>query len=60
MKKVCKKCKAFVKGSECELCKSTSTSESWQGRINITSVEKSQIAKEVGIKHNGEYAIKVR
>ncbi len=33
---------------------------SWQGRLTITNVEKSQVAKEVNIKKNGEYAIKIR
>lgn len=33
---------------------------SWQGRINIIDVDKSEIAKKIGIKNNGEYAIKVR
>ncbi len=60
MKKVCRNCKTFVKGNECPLCKGTNFSESWQGRLTITDAEKSQIAKEVGIKNNGEYVIKVR
>ena len=60
MKKVCRNCKAFIKGSECALCKGTNFSESWQGRINITDPENSHIAKELGIKVKGEYVIKVR
>jgi RNA polymerase subunit RPABC4/transcription elongation factor Spt4 len=35
-------------------------SQSWLGRITITNVEKSEIAKRIGIEKNGEYAIKVR
>ncbi len=34
--------------------------ESWQGRIFVKDAENSHIAKEMGIKRKGEYAIKVR
>ncbi len=59
-RKVCKKCKIFVKGNECPLCKGNQFSESWQGRINIMDVNKSDIAKKINIKVKGEYVIKVR
>ena len=59
-RKVCKKCKMFVDGNECPGCKGNQFSTNWQGRITITDPEKSEIAKKVGIKVKGEYAIKVR
>ncbi|MCB9361912.1 DNA-directed RNA polymerase subunit E'' [Candidatus Woesearchaeota archaeon] len=59
-KKVCKKCRAFVDGSQCEICKSTVFSTSWQGRITVVNAEKSQIADKVGIEKEGDYCIKVR
>lgn len=59
-KKVCKKCKMFVTGDTCPVCKTSSFSTSWQGRLYITDPEKSLVAKEVGIKVKGEYTIKVR
>jgi len=59
-KKVCKKCKLFVKESVCPICNSSDFSENWNGRIFILNAEKSEIAKRVGIKNNGEYAVKVR
>ncbi len=59
-KKVCKKCKMFVDGNECPNCKGNQFSTNWQGRITITDPEKSAIAKKIGIKAKGEYAIKVR
>ena len=58
MKKACKKCKIFVKGNECPICKGTSFSNSWKGRIYIHDAEKSEIAQKVNIKVKGEYAIK--
>ncbi|MFT4303075.1 MAG: DNA-directed RNA polymerase subunit E'' [Candidatus Woesearchaeota archaeon] len=33
---------------------------SWKGRVNIINVEKSDIAKRIGIDEKGEYALKVR
>ncbi len=59
-KKVCKKCKLFVEGDLCPICKSSSFSTNWQGRINIIDARKSDIAKKIGIAAKGEYAIKVR
>jgi len=59
-KKVCKRCKIFVEGSECPLCKGNQFSINWQGRINITDANKSDIAKQIGLTANGEYAIKYR
>ena len=59
-KKVCKKCKIFVDGSECPLCKSNQFSTNWQGRLNIIDANKSFIAKKIDIKSKGEYAIKVK
>jgi len=59
-RKVCKKCKLFVKESACPICQSSDLSETWQGRLYITDPEKSQVAKKAEIKQKGEYAIKVR
>lgn len=59
-KKVCKTCKIFVEGSQCPICKGENFSTNWQGRINIIDANKSDIAKNVGIKVKGEYCIKCR
>ena len=59
-KKVCKSCKYFYEGTECPLCKSTTTANSWQGRMTIIDTQKSFIGNAIGIKEKGEYAIKVR
>ena len=59
-KKVCKKCKIFVSGTECPLCKGNTFTETWQGRINIVDANKSEIAKKIGINSKGEYVLKVR
>ncbi len=59
-KKVCKKCKYFYEGNQCPLCKMDNPGQSWQGRLNIIDVNKSEIAKKIDITYKGEYAIKVR
>ncbi|MEK6904331.1 MAG: transcription elongation factor subunit Spt4 [Nanoarchaeota archaeon] len=58
-KKVCRKCRIFVEGSECPLCKGRDFSDNWKGRVYIIDVDKSEIAKKINIKAKGEYAIKV-
>ena len=59
-RKVCKKCKLFVEGNECPVCKGNQFSTNWQGRLNILDANKSIIANKVEITAKGEYAIKVR
>jgi len=43
----------------CPVCKAH-TSQYWSGYLAIIDPEKSQIAKRMGIKSPGEYALKVR
>jgi len=59
-KKCCKSCKLFVDGNECPICKTSNLSTNWQGRISILDVNKSELAKKIGIGLKGEYAIKCR
>ncbi|MFA5797557.1 MAG: transcription elongation factor subunit Spt4 [Candidatus Woesearchaeota archaeon] len=59
-KKVCKKCKIFVDGEVCPICKKNSFSTNWQGRLYIADVDKSTIAKKISAEVKGEYAIKVK
>ena len=58
--KVCKKCKLFVEGDQCPVCKGNSFTSNWQGRIFFIDVQRSKVAKEMGIPVKGEYAIKIR
>ena len=59
-KKACKKCKLFVDGNECPICKGNQFSLNWQGRLYIVDPNKSAVAQKIGIGAKGEYAIKVR
>lgn len=59
-KKACKEDKIFVDGDLCPICKKSSFTNSWQGRIQFLDSKRSKIAHAMGIKMKGEYAIKVR
>ena len=59
-KKVCKKCKLFVEGNICPVCKGNQFSVNWQGKLYIVDANKSMIANKIDIKVKGEYAIKAR
>ncbi len=59
-RKVCKNCKIFVEKDVCPVCKGSQFNENWKGRLFILDFNKSEIAKNLDIKANGEYAIKTR
>jgi len=60
MKRACKQCKILVDTGVCPICKNSDFSTSWNGRITVINAEKSQIAKKMLVKTNGDFAIKVR
>jgi len=59
-KKACKKCKIFVDGETCPICKRNTFSTNWQGRIYFVDPARSTIAKKINVDVKGEYAIKVK
>ncbi|HII72783.1 TPA: DNA-directed RNA polymerase subunit E'' [Candidatus Woesearchaeota archaeon] len=59
-KKVCKRCKMFVEGAECPVCKVSKFSTNWQGRIYVLDPKSSVIADKVGIDVKGEFCLKCR
>ena len=59
-RKVCVRCRMFVEENECPNCHISQFSTTWKGRLAILDSEKSTIAKNIGLKTKGEYAIKVR
>lgn len=58
-RKVCKKCKIFIIKDACPICNGTQFVTSWKGRIVILNPEKSEVAKKLEFKKEGEYAIKI-
>ena len=56
--KGCKKCKALTEEIRCPKCGGKTTNE-WTGFLVIIDYSRSQIADNMGIKYNGEFALKV-
>jgi DNA-directed RNA polymerase subunit E" len=60
MESVCRNCKYIIaQGNVCPLCGSTNLTTKWSGHVTILDVEKSEIAKKLGIKVNGTYALNI-
>ena len=57
--KACKECGKITELDVCRLCKGH-TSTDWVGYVAIVNPEISRIAKKMGIKVKGKYALKVR
>ena len=57
--KACKECKRLVTGEECPVCRSSKLAENWKGKIIILNPDKSELAKKLGIKDPGEYALRI-
>lgn len=60
--RACKKCNSIVHGDQvCPICKThNNLSRNFSGMLIIRDVEKSRIARKLGIEKKGLYAIKVR
>lgn len=57
--KACKNCNAITSENECKLCGSEVTGE-WQGYLIVLEYQHSELARKMGIKTNGKFALKVR
>lgn len=57
--RACKNCHRITEHEICPVCK-TPTSQYWSGYLGVIDPEKSEIAKRMGIKTPGQYAMKVR
>ena len=56
----CKKCKYITnEPTVCKICGSKEFTKEWFGYLVIVDPEKSEIAKKLGIKYAGKYAIVV-
>ena len=56
----CKNCRLIItQGKVCPVCGSDQLTTKWSGYIVILNSEKSEIAKKMGIKVNGTYAISI-
>ena len=60
VERVCRKCHFISDENTCPNCKSTDLSDDFGGLIAIIDTERSVIAKKLGTKTKGRYAIRVR
>ena len=56
----CKECHMILEESNCARSPDSEVSREWQGFVEILNPEKSALAKEMGIKTPGRYALRVR
>ena len=56
----CKECHLLLDDKNCPRCVDAEISREWQGFVEVLNPEKSEIAKEMGIRTPGCYALRVR
>ncbi len=57
--KACKNCKLVYEGDTCPSCGKKDVSETFKGKVEIVTPEKSELAKQLKISKKGIYAIRV-
>lgn len=57
-KLACKKCKRLLIGDKCPICGAGKLTKDWKGRVYVVNPEKSELAKKMGIKDAGEFAVR--
>ena len=57
--RACRNCRRIVTGNVCDNCGSTNLTHNYQGLVIVIEPERSEIAKMLGVKKPGYYAIKV-
>ena len=57
--KACRNCKRIVTGNVCDNCGSSNLTTNFTGLIIVIEPEKSELAKELGFRKLGAYAVKV-
>ena len=55
----CRKCKCVTVGKICGNCKSSDLSPDWNSSVLVVDPVNSIVAKSLGIKEKGKYALKV-
>lgn len=58
--KACKNCKMIYEGSSCPNCQHTESVDGFKGKITVIDPENSEIAKNIGIKGKGVFAVRLR
>ena len=56
----CKECHLILDEKSSQRCPESEVSREWQGFIEVLDPEMSELAKEMGIRTPGRYALRVR
>ena len=56
----CKECHLILEEGTCPRCPDSEVSREWQGFVEVLNPDKSELAKEMGIRTPGRYALRVR
>jgi DNA-directed RNA polymerase subunit E" len=56
--KACRKCRKIYSGTKCPNCGSEESSDVYKGKVVVLRSEDSEIAKNLKIGKNGEFAVK--
>lgn len=57
--KACRNCHFLTKESVCPSCKSQEFTDKWKGFVMVLDADRSQVAKQLGAKLPGKYALKL-
>ena len=57
--RACKNCRTITDLNKCPRC-GGETSREWQGYLVVIDPEKSEIARKMGIRESGRYALRVK
>ena len=49
----------IAQGNVCPICGQSNLTTKWSGQVVILNVEKSEVAKKLGFKVNGSYALHI-
>ncbi|NCN98713.1 hypothetical protein COU62_02950 [Candidatus Pacearchaeota archaeon CG10_big_fil_rev_8_21_14_0_10_35_219] len=58
--KACKKCKTLFTGAKCPKCGGDEKVDTYKGKVYVFEPEKSELAKELGLKESGKFAVRLR
>ena len=58
--KSCLNCRTIYEGDKCPSCGETPASDSFKGRVHIFNSEKSEVAHNMDLNKEGEFAIKAK
>ncbi|HLC37575.1 MAG TPA: transcription elongation factor subunit Spt4 [Candidatus Nanoarchaeia archaeon] len=58
--KACKHCRMIYEGVSCPNCQHTENVDNFKGKITIIDPENSEVAKNLGLKSKGVFAVRLR